>query len=63
MLESRVLPLGVLSDYGKVDVLMSSGETRKGFADHDGRVDVECLTHGDVPRIVSGLVDGGVQDT
>jgi hypothetical protein len=47
--KSRVLSLGVFSDDGEIDIVVSSWETWEGFADNDGSVNVECLTHGDVP--------------
>jgi len=49
MLKTRVLSFSVLSDDGEIDVLMSGWETWKGLADDNGSVDIEGLTHGDVP--------------
>jgi hypothetical protein len=63
VLETRILSFRVFSDNGKIDVLVSGGETGKGLADDDGCVNVESLTHGDVPRVVARLVDRGVENT
>lgn len=49
VLETAVLALGVFTDDGKVDVLVAGWNAGEGLADHDGSVDVESLTHGDVP--------------
>lgn len=49
VLESRVFTLGVLSDDSKVDVVVAGGEAGEGLAENDGGVDVELLTHGDIP--------------
>jgi hypothetical protein len=61
--KTRVLSFGVFTDDGEIDVLVSGRESREGLADDDGSVDVEGLTHGDVPRVVTVLVNGGVEDT
>jgi hypothetical protein len=63
VLETRVFSLSVFSDNGEIDIFVSGRETWKGFADNDGSVDIESLTHGDVPRVVAVLVNGGVEDT
>lgn len=63
VLETRVLSLGVFTDDGKVDVLVAGGETWEGLADNNRRVDVEGLTHGDVPRVVACLLHGGEENT
>lgn len=63
VLESRVLSLGVLSDDGKVDVVVPGLEAWQGLADGDRGIDVELLPDGNVPRVVAGLVDGRVEDT
>lgn len=60
VLETGVFSFRVLSDNGKVDVFVSGGEAGKRLADNDGSVNVEGLTHSDVPRVVAVLVDGGV---
>lgn len=49
VLEARVLSLGVLTDDGKVDVLVPGGKAWEGLAEGDGSVDVELLAHRDVP--------------
>lgn len=63
MLETRVLALSVLTDDSKVDVRMSSSQSRQRLADNDGSVDVKLLSHSDVPRVVTALVDRGVKNT
>ena len=62
MLDTRVLSLRVLTDDGKVDVVVTSGEAREGLAKNDRRVDVKLLAHSHVPRDVAGLRDGGEED-
>jgi hypothetical protein len=61
VLQPGVLSLGVFSDDGKVDSIVSGGDTVQGLADDDVGVNVEGLTHGDVPRVVS--IDRGVEDS
>lgn len=63
MFKTRVLALSVLTDNSKVDVRMSSSQAGQRFADNDGSVDVELLSHSDVPGVVTALVDGGVKNT
>jgi len=63
VLQPGVLSLGVLSNDGEINVVVSSLETREGLADDDGSVDVERLTHGDVPRVVLSGSHGGGEDT
>lgn len=63
VLETRVLSLGVLTDDAEVDVLVA-GLVAGNVLDQDNRsVDVELLTKGDVERLVTGALDGGVEDT
>ena len=62
VLEAGVLAFGVLADDGKVDAGMAGGEAGEGLAEDDGGVDVELLAHGDVPRDVAGLGNGGEED-
>ena len=62
VLETRVFAFCVLTDDGEVDVVVTGGEARERLAQDDRRVDVELLTHGDVPRDVAGLRDGGEED-
>ena len=62
VLEARVLALRVLTDDRKVDVLVTRGEAWERLAEDDRRVNVELLAHGDVPRDVAGLRDGGEED-
>jgi hypothetical protein len=49
VLETRVFSFSVFSDNGEIDVFVSGWETWEGFADDDGSVDIEGLTHSDVP--------------
>ena len=49
VLETRVFSFSVFSDNGEIDVFVSGRETWEGLADNDGSVDIEGLTHGDVP--------------
>jgi hypothetical protein len=63
VLETCVLSLGIFTDDGKVDITVTGRDTRDGLAQYDGRVDVELLTHGDVPRRVTRTLDGSVEDT
>lgn len=63
MLETGVFTLGVFTNDDKVDVLVSRGHAGEGLADDDGSVDVEGLSHGDVPRVVASDFHRGVQDT
>jgi len=63
VLETRVLSLGVLTDDAEVDVLVA-GLVAGDVLDQDNRgVDVELLTKSDVERLVTGTLDGGVEDT
>ena len=63
VLKARVFTLRVLTDDGEVDVVVTSGEARERLAKNDRRVDVKLLAHGDVPRDVARLGDGGEEDT
>ena len=63
MFKTRVFTLRVFSNNGKVDVGVSGGETRDGFAENEGGVDVELLSHGYVPGGVARSLDGGVENT
>lgn len=49
MFQTRVFSLSVLSDDGKVYVVVASWEAGQGLAQYDRGVDVELLSHGDVP--------------
>jgi hypothetical protein len=60
--EARVLALGVFTNYGKVDIGMTCGDTGKGLAQNDGGINVELLTHGDIPGDVTGLGNRSKQD-
>ena len=61
--EARVLSLGVLTDDSEVDVGVARRESWERLAKDDRRVNVELLTHGNVPRHMSGLGDWSKQDT
>lgn len=63
VLETGVFTLGVFTNDDKVDVLVSGGHAGEGLADDDRGVDVEGLSHGDVPRVVASDFHRGVQDT
>ena len=63
VLKARVFTLRVLTDDGEVYVVVTSGEARERLAKNDRRVDVKLLAHGDVPRDVARLGDGGEEDT
>jgi hypothetical protein len=49
VLKTRVLALSVLTDDSKVNVRVTSRDARKRLAEHDGRVDIKLLPHGNVP--------------
>jgi hypothetical protein len=49
VLETRVFSFSVFSDDSEIDIFVSGRETWEGFADNDGSVNIEGLTHGDVP--------------
>lgn len=63
VLQPRVFTLGVFTYDGKIDVGVTSRESRQGLAEHNRGVNVELLTHGDVPGNMTGLRDGGEEDT
>jgi hypothetical protein len=62
VLQPRVFTLGVFTNDGKIDVGVTSRESRQGLAEHNGGVNVELLTHSDVPGNMTGLRDGGEED-
>jgi len=61
VLQTGVLSFSVFTDDGKVDIVVSGGHTGQRLADDHVGVNVERLTHGDVPRVVS--VDRGVENS
>ena len=63
MLETRVLSLGVLTDDGKVDILVTGRVAGKRLADNERSVNVELLAHGDVPRVVRSSLDRSEENT
>lgn len=63
VLETRVLSLGVLTDDAEVDVLVAGLVAGNVLDQDNGGVDVELLTKGDVERLVTRALDGGVEDT
>jgi len=60
--ETGVLALGVFTNYGKVDIGVTGGDAGKGLAQNDRGINVELLTHGDIPGDVTGLGDRSKQD-
>ena len=62
MFQPRVFTLGVFTYDGKVDVGVTGGESRQGLAKDNGSINVELLTHCDVPGNMTGLRDGGKED-
>jgi len=62
VLEAGVLALRVLTDDGEVDVLVAGLVTGDVLDKDDGCVDVELLAQGNVEGLVSGALDGRVQD-
>lgn len=63
VLEARVLALGVLTDDAEVDILVAGLVAGDVLDQDNGGVDVELLAESDVERLVTGALDGGVQDT
>lgn len=63
VLQTRVFTLRILSDNCEIYICVAGGETGKGLAKNNRSVDVELLTHGDIPRDVAGLGNGGEEDT
>ena len=49
VLETRVFTFGVFTNDGKVNVLVTSWCAFDGLAQDNGSVDIELLTHSDVP--------------
>lgn len=62
VLKARVLTLRVLTDDGEVHVVVTRREARERLAQDNGRVDVELLAHGDIPRDVTRLGNGGEEN-
>lgn len=63
MLQSRIFSFGVFSNNSKIDIVVSGLNSRKGFTNDYGGVNVESLSESDVPRVVAFVVDGSEQDT
>lgn len=63
VLKTRILALSVLTDDGKVHVVVTRRESGEGLAEYDRGIDVKLLAHGDVPRNVASSGDGGEEDT
>lgn len=55
MLQPRVFTFGVFTYDGKVNVGVTSRESRQGLAEYNRGVNVELLTHGDVPGYMTRL--------
>lgn len=62
VLEAGVLSLGVLTDDGKVDVLVAGLVSWDVLDQDNGRVDVELLTESDVEGLVAGALHWRVKD-
>jgi hypothetical protein len=62
VLETGVLSLRVFANYGKVDIGMPGGDTGKRLAQHYGGINIELLTHSDVPGNVTRLGYRSKQD-
>ena len=63
VLEAGVFTLGVLADDAHIDVLVA-GLVTGHVLDHDnGRVNVELLTESNVEGLVTGALQGSVEDT
>lgn len=63
VLQTRVFTLCVLTDDGKVDVVVTSREPGQRLAKYYRCIDVQLLAHGDVPGHVTGLGDWREEDT
>lgn len=63
VLKARVFTLGVLTDDAQIDVLVAGLVARDVLDKDDRSVDVELLTKSDVEGLVTGALDGSVQDT
>lgn len=60
MLQPGILSLGVFPDDGEIHPVVSGRDPVQRFTDDDVGVNIERLTHGDVPRVVP--VDRGIKD-
>ena len=63
VLKTRVLSLGVLTNDGKVDVLVTGGVAGDVLAENQGGVHVQVLADGDVEGRVSKGRDRGVENS
>lgn len=63
MFQSGIFALSVLSNNGEIDIVVTGRGSTNGFANNDGRVDVELLSHRHVPRVVPRSFEGGEQNT
>ena len=62
MLQARVLTLSVLTDDGKVNIVVPGLSSTDRFADDDAGINIKLLTHGDVPGDMARGLEGGEQD-
>jgi hypothetical protein len=62
MLETGILARRVFTNYGKVDIGMPGGDTGKRLAQNYGGINIELLTHSDIPGDVTGLGKRSKQD-
>jgi hypothetical protein len=49
MFKTRIFSFRVLANDGEIDIVMTRRKTGEGLAENNGRIDVELLTHGNVP--------------
>jgi hypothetical protein len=60
--QARIFTFGVLTDDSEVDIGMTGRKAGERFAEDNGGIDVELLTHGDVPGDVARLGDRGKEN-
>lgn len=60
--QTGVLSFRVLTNDCKVDIFVTGGESRKRLAEDNGSIDVELLTHGNIPRDVARLRNRGEEN-
>jgi len=62
VLETGVLAFRVFANYGKVDIGMTGGDTGKRLAQDYGGINIELLTHSNIPGDVTRLGNRSKQD-
>jgi len=62
VLQARVFAFGVFADDAEVDIGVAGFVAGDVFDEHDGGVDVEFLSEGDVEGLVAGSFDWSVED-